>query len=338
MGHPFQMLTPQLAAAIIESSTSAKLLFGPNPELMYKRLATLVHPDRATLELGKERADRAFAKLSSLYASLNGKPANPVIIGDWIVEGPLAKGDICDLHLVTDKKTRSVKAVLKKARVPEDNDLVSAEASSLKILGSGLSVSKPEYCKYLPTLLNSFEISDCQTNVLSRAEGFYSLADIKAIYPSGLDFRHCVWMMNRLLSVLGYIHRRDVCHGAVLPQHLLYNPETHGLCLVDWCYSVKLGETIKARVKTHVIDYYPPEVGRKLPTSPATDIFMAAGVILCLAALPLPRRFRALFDHCLAASLKARPQDAWEALDRWLELAKEEYGPPSYLKLDLRVM
>jgi len=328
-------MTAKQAASLIEKAVSPTVVLGTDPEKNYKALAFLVHPDRATAALGKDRAEKAFAKLSTLYASLNGKTvSNAVILGDWIVEGAFAKGDICDLYRVTHKDGRQ-KAILKIARSAVDNDLLTTEAATLGALQADKLADT--FKVYVPRLLNNFVASGRQANVVPLADGYYSLADIKGIYSGGVDFRHCIWFMNRLLSALGFAHRNGICHGAVLPEHLLYHPEGHGLVLVDWCYSVKPGETIKARVKNRE-GYYPPEVGRKSPALASTDIYMAASAIMSAAVKPLPRRFMALFDHCLAQSPKARPQDAWELQDRWQELSREEYGKPKYLKLDLKVV
>ncbi len=318
-------MTSDQAAVLIENAVSPVMLFGANPDKAYKLFAKLVHPDRATAALGKARAEKAFAKLSTLFASLNGKTvSNPIVFGDWIVEDAFAKGDICDLYRVTHTDGKQ-KAILK-------IDLLIAESSALSALKADMN--SENFKAYIPTVFNSFVASGRQANILAIAEGYYSLADIKGIFSGGVDFRHCVWFMNRLLSALGFAHRNGICHGAVLPEHLLYHPTGHGLVLVDWCYSVKTGENIKAKVKDRE-EYYPPEVDRKSPAIPSTDIYMATKAIIGAAVKPIPRRFRALFDHCLAESPRARPQDAWELQDRWRELAREEFGKPTYLKLEL---
>lgn len=330
-------MTPEQAANLIEKAPSAAALFGTDAKKVYRDLSMLCHPDQpANIEaLGKTRAERAFAKLSGLYQGLNGKVvSSPTRLGDWIVESPLAKGDICDLYRVESVTHQS--CVLKIARATNDNDLIATEAMALKALHT--DKTSDNYKRYIPSLVQTLKASGRQANVLTLAQGYYSLADIMGMYPNSFDFRHCIWMLNRLLSALGFAHRNGRVHGAVLPEHLLYHPDTHGLVLVDWCYSVEIGKPIPARVKSH-LDAYPVEVTRKRPATPATDIYMAAKAILgTKSAWACPKRFTALFEHCSAESPNARPQDAWALQDKWVKTAEQEFGKPTFLKLEIPVV
>src|SRR6266702_5126676 len=100
-------MTSEQAATLIENTTSPLAFFdlkGTEPEKAYRIFAKLVHPDYAAKSLGQERAEKAFAKLSNMFASLNGKTiSNPEILGEWIVESPFAKGYVCDLYRVIHK-------------------------------------------------------------------------------------------------------------------------------------------------------------------------------------------------------------------------------------------
>lgn len=326
-------MTQSLAISLIEQAPTPAALFlgGPPPETVYRNLAKLCHPDIVT-EVPKDRAEKAFKKLGAFYAEITGKTVTnfPVLAG-YAIERALAKGDICDVYVCSsDKYSR---AVLKIAQLPRDNDLVTAEASALKLLHA--DSNSDNFKKYIPILIKTFKASGRQVNVVSMASTHMALGDICGAHPNGLDFRHLVWMGNRLWSALGFAHRNGLVYGCVIPEHLLYQPVSHQLVLIDWCYSVKIGEKIPAIVKLHEKDY-PPEVARKLRATPATDIYMAAHAIK-QATDKIPKRFLGLFDHCLAASPSARPQDAWELQDKWEELAKAEYGPAKYLELKVPV-
>lgn len=326
-------MTQLQAVTLIEQAPNAKALFvgEPLPKTVYNHLARLCHPDIAT-EVSRRRAEDAFKKLSRLWAQLNGKTVKnlPVIAG-YAIERELAKGDICDLYLCSSKDHSS--AVLKIAQSPRDNDLVVAEASALKTLH--VSSANESYKTYIPKLLQDFKASGRQANILSNSSGYWALNDILSAYPKGLDFKHSCWMMNRLLSALAFAHNVGIVHGAILPEHLMYHPVSHGLLLIDWCYSVKTGDKIRARAKASAANY-PPEVSRRMPATPSLDIYMAA-MALRQTAEQIPRRFGAFFDHCLAASPSSRPQDALAAQDRWVALAAEEFGPPTYLALKVPV-
>lgn len=324
----------------LERATGVLDIFTPaitDNESHYKYLARQCHPDLFTDPLEKARAEGAFKKLGEYYAYVTGKVVSnlPVIAG-YVVERPLAKGDLCDLYQVTSTKDPGAH-VLKISQTPIDNDLVANEATALKLLHA--DKRSDEFKRYIPRLVESFKASGRQANVMTMADRCFSLNDIGEMFPSGLDFRHLVWQFNRLLSVLGYAHRNGIVHGAILPAHLLYRPVDHGLVLVDWCYSVKIGEPLKARVKFYAgLGHYPPEVARKLPTTPATDIYMAAYALRSsVLAKNIPRRFLGIFEHCLAASPASRPQDAWDVQNNWKQKAEEEYGPHRFIELQVPV-
>jgi hypothetical protein len=167
--------------------------------------------------------------------------------------------------------------------------------------------------------------------VLTHAPGF-TLAEIHQAFPDGLDFRHVVWMMNRLLSALGYAQHNGIVHGAVLPEHLIYELGNHHLVLVDWCCSVSVGEGIRAIPEAHR-NSYAPEVQRKRPCTTSMDLYMAALAFREVAKIP--RRFQAIFEWCLAKSPSARPDDTLALKERWIQLAEEEYGLPKFVPLTM---
>ena len=142
-------------------------------------------------------------------------------------------------------------------------------------------------------------------------------------------------MMNRILSLLGFLNKLDIVHGAVLPEHLLYHPTSHALKLVDWCYSTASNYKLVAMMKAHE-KMYPSEVIDKKFVTSATDTYMVVKV-LHTAAKSIPKRFEEWFKWCGSANHYARPQDPWIAQDVWKQLAEEEFGKPKYIKLTLPI-
>jgi hypothetical protein len=146
-------------------------------------------------------------------------------------------------------------------------------------------------------------------------------------------------MMNRTLSLLGFLHRLHWLHAGITPDHLLFHPKSHGLCAVGWCGATLLNG--KARVPMVAEDWrglYPPEVLnpglRKMRAAhPATDLYMAAKSLCDQETLP--DRFVKLYEWMTAASPTARPVDAWVVQERWIALVEDEYGPPQYSELAL---
>jgi serine/threonine protein kinase len=180
-------------------------------------------------------------------------------------------------------------------------------------------------------------------NVLERYASHVTLEEVMRAYPRGLPFRDAVWMGKRLLAALGFVHRRGLVHGAVLPPHVLVHPVNHGARLVDWAYAAKDGERVRA-MSAPWRAYYAPEIPARGAVSPATDIYMAVATIVALlggdvGAKRLPREvpepLARFFATCLAPSPARRPDDAWKLHEDLDELLRRLVGEPKYRPLKM---
>lgn len=315
----------------------------------YRALVIACHPDRAPLE-HRDSAEMAMRKLTELYAQLtkpaSTKPPRPVLVGKWLVTSPIHKGALTDLYTARHVDRPAEDGVLKIARHGRHNGLMDREAKSLKMIADtippGAEKELEPFTRYLPRIVERFDASYRRTNVLTAAQpGSATLEYITRISGGAIgDFRHAVWMVNRCLSALGFMHRAGVMHGAVLPHHLLYHPPTHGLALVDWTASVSTKGHSIPYVVTRYKDLYPIEVlFKKGECHPQTDIYMLFSSIRRAYGGPhqIPHPFRPIFDLCLVESLNSRPSDAWAVQDRWRHAAQMAYGDPKFVELKLAV-
>jgi len=208
-------------------------------------------------------------------------------------------------------------SVLKVAGDKGDNDLLETEAVRLRALGG---------TQFAPKLEATHVLEGKAANQLEyfRRDMLVPLEYL----DKGLDFRHVVWMARRAMSSLAQAHRLGFVHGAVLPRHLLFGRENHGLGLVDWCYSVKIGEKLKVMV-TSQEEFYPPEIKRRDKIGPDWDIFMAARSLQRITEVP--RKFRPWFEKATMGQPRSRWQDAWDAYDKISEIALEVYGSPQFV-------
>jgi hypothetical protein len=312
-------------------------LFGTDPDRgrrVYRELARLLHPD-----ISGGRTTHAFAELTALWQAYD--QGTTVTIRTrrhaYGVGARAARGDLADLYRVTtgeagDERT----ALLKLPRDPACSDLLEREAVALRQLpqdGAG------RFLPYVPRLIESFRHRDaatgrCRTaNVVTAADGFCSLAEVRAAHPGGVDPRDAAWMWRRLLVALGFAHRAGVLHGAVLPEHVLVHPGLHGLVLVDWCYSVPgcyAATDPSGRVPALVdryADWYPAEVTARRPASAATDLAMAARCLLHLMGDLAPGPLRLFAKGCLLTAQDRRPGDAWRLLQEFDDVLERLYGP-----------
>jgi serine/threonine protein kinase len=301
------------AVAAIDRATSLAELGG---EDAYRRLLKVVHPDVAPAE-ARVTATRIAAKLTALRGAQRTLTTRRATyrLGDLI-----ARGDLADLIALDDDK------LLKLPRRPADNDLMRAEATALATLRRD---GDPRHRAYAPQVIETFVHEDGagarrEALVLERLTGFVPLTGML----HKLDARDVAWMWRRLLTGLGWAHRAGLVHGAVLPEHVLIQPEEHGVVLVDWCYSVTPGTPVPAIVSRYRATY-PPEVLAKQPATAAIDIYQAGGLMLALIEEP-PAALRRFVAGCRYAAPRMRPQDAWQLLAEFDELLEKLYGPRKF--------
>jgi hypothetical protein len=273
-------------------------------------------------------------------------PAIPGPRGSWKLLRLLAVGDVADVHLARLEAGRGEtgpERVVKITRVPEGVDILDNERTVLTSLLA--RTGDMTWSRYLPALVDSFAPAGRpgeRVHLFEYDPGLFTLEQVHDQHPA-LDGRHLAWIFNRLLTVLGYVHRAGTVHGAVLPGHVLVHPADHGVRLIGWGQSVPVGGRMQV-LCTRYRDWYPPEVEERQPVSAATDLFLAARCLVYLAggdvpsgwmpdAIPAPlQRF---LRSCLAGGVRMRPRDAWELQDEFGALLRSLYGPPSFHPLTM---
>ncbi len=259
----------------------------------------------------------------------------------------LATGDTADIHFATtaDELAHVPETLhlLKVARVSEVNAHLDIERKILSRLLRAAGTTT--YRNYLPPLVESFATRGRfpqRINVFRWEPGFYTLEQVHEQHPA-LEGRHLAWIFKRLLTVLGFVHRQNIIHGAVLPCHALIHAASHGLHLVGWGGSVAIGQRIR-NIPARYQDWYPPEVQHQRPASPATDLFLAARCLIYLASgdpvmnrMPeaVPAPMQRFLKTCLLESAAMRPDDAWALMEEFDDLLYALYGPPRFHELPL---
>lgn len=335
-----------LEKAVCPEDVFGKLNGEPLSDI-YRRLAKIVHPDKAR-SAEKAQAEEAFKRLQSWYEKAETKVAAGTYgdrnaLGEtvietksdrYVIERRLSHGDIAEVFLAQNKA--GAKVVLKITRTPANNDLLANEAKTLRYFRTDSPSKSLAVMAHIPELLDSFELRDGKAkkrvNVIAWAQGGYTLAQVREAYPSGLDLRDAAWMWNRMLGALLAAHQSQIIHGAVLPEHFVIFPESHNGILIDWCYAVAPGAPLRAIVPARR-GSYPLEVMVKRPATTAVDLYMAA---VCLRSLlsdetfaNLPRPVVGLLRSCWLGPAH-RPQDAWQLFNEFGELLKALYGPRKF--------
>jgi serine/threonine protein kinase len=317
---------------LLRDAKTPAAVFGDDVEAELRRLELICHPDRHPGDVA--RATQIFQRLQSLAKKppatkqLVKSPKRTYELGEL-----LAVGDVADVYAATSEATDAT-YVVKVSRVPGTAAMLENEKTALHKIHA--AAGDTVYRLNFPLLLESFLAGSRRVNVfadISSENSVYSLEQLLTKYPGGLPGEHLVWIGKKLLTALGFAHLQKLVHGAVVPSHVLIQPETHMVILAGWGQSVERGQKIKSAVAKYG-SFYPAEVLAKKPATAETDIFMAARCLEHLSgSFAIPPALRNSLRACLLERQSMRPGDAWVVNDDLAAAAERVYGPPKFVPL-----
>ena len=172
-----------------------------------------------------------------------------------------------------------------------------------------------------------------------------SITSLMTSFPNGMDPKDAIWICRRIAAQVATAHMAGVVHGAIVPDHVLVNIESHDPVHIGWVHSMKSGDTF-----THVISrwkaYYPPEVFTKKPVNVRTDIYMAGKTMIALLGgdvekntfpASVPKEIVSAVLKCVEKNPADRYLNGKELLDKLTEVARALWGK-SFRKLVLPVI
>ena len=353
--------TPEEIFGDLQGSSTEKLAAARK---VFLHIAKAVHPDAHPGADEATQASVSFKKLTVLWeqaqarighGTYGSKDAAEAFVpfhiqtasGQYTLERLLTHGDLCNLYVGTTIDTEGKKQILLKVPIyPQDNDLVANEARILKHLQAGTNAQAARH--FVSQLVDAFAYEEHATGILRRltvlsyVEGLFSLKEVKAAYPHGIDARDMAWIWRRVLIALDFAHTNKVIHGSVLPVHILIHPEQHGVVLIDWSYSVLDPAATHTWISAISSDYrawYPTEVFARQEPQPGLDISMAASCMIDVLggdpqqrSMPasVPWQIQSHLQGCTLPRPHQRPQDARILLQEFDELLARLWGPRKF--------
>lgn len=321
--------------------------------LQMKYYAMELSPERYMRdEAARPLAAEAFLRLLELYAgalrklgrdtfgdvSASHAPDSEEV--DYCISTPrarydvtsgLAQGQFSTVYSGHRNQRPEDRVIIKIADGMEESARLQLEVQVLRQLHSDTSPLRI----HLPRYLDQFKTDDGRTGViLSHADG-YTIDEIRQLYSLGMPPVHVIWVMRRLLSVLGYAHSRGILHGNVTPEHVLVRPWDHNVVLLDWSCAVVNPARTGEGFKFHHPVYSAPEVAEQKPPLPSADLYSLG---LCMITLlggdaksqEMPAsvdiRLQRFIKFFVRSSPIGRAQDAWEMFHKLKALRDEIFG------------
>lgn len=261
---------------------------------------------------------------------VDGRPRLNLGGRTWVLERKLAEGDSSDVYAGRWVVRLGERAVIKVQAAESDGDLLRGEHQLLSRLRQSRASGAEHFVTRLPRPVALGSHEGRVATVWGWSPGFvHSLEQVGEVHPDGVPGEVVVWLLKRLLELLGFVHESGYAHGAITPAHVLVHPRDHGAMLVGWTLAGPLG--------THRPGF--PSAWSKLAGSgertAREDIRMACSTVRAIAGWHLKD---AIAPGPIARVITRGEQgedDAWALSEALVEASKQVYGPPAYHPLPM---
>ncbi len=195
----------------------------------------------------------------------------------------------------------------------------------------------------LPYVKHKITVNGDTNAILMQEIKGITMPELMEEYARGIPAEHVMWILERLLSVIGYLHLNCVVHGNIKPENIIINKENHNVSLLGFSFCIPKANTSDAKYKI-VNDYYTaPEVNSKAVVLPSSDIYSIGKIAIKLlggdivrSAMPIyvDVRVRTFIRNMVSIDLSNRPNDAWKLWQELRNLRNEVYGTQRFKKLE----
>lgn len=247
-------------------------------------------------------------------------------IGDYNIVNHLAEEDFADIYLAEKIKKDCTfeKACIKVIKDSKDNDLAENELRVLRSIQH----------KSIPVLVESFITPKGQVATVTKYIDATDLYELKEKYPKGVPQEHACWILERLLSVSGFMHKNDIIHGNIEPGSILVDDKIHNAYLINFIFSVI--EPLNGGEFTGCTETYSaPEVYKKEQPDATADMYSLGKCMIYLLGgdietnqLPdsVDSKLQRFLKEFVVSDPKKRKNDAWKAWHELKALRKEIFG------------
>lgn len=313
----------------------------------YRNLAKICHPDKVS-ENEKELAGKLTIILNNLYKVAQEKIEKGIYNLKDIKEiykksEPLFSFKIknktydiyeCikeeDVSTIYEGLQNDELIALKIVNDENDNNLIDEEfklLQELKHLG-------------LPQVISKLKINGRNSIILKKEPGF-SFEEIIKEYKN-IPEEHIFWILERMLSLIGYLHSNKIVHGNIKPENIIIDVENHNVKIMDYTLCIKNAHELTSKYKIINDDYTPDYVSKDSIVIPHVDIYAVAKLAIELMGGDIRRNAMPLnvsleLRTFIRKMINYKENDAWKLWDELIELRNKRYGKTRFQKLERKL-
>lgn len=273
---------------------------------------------------------------------------------DYQVLKHLAVGDWTNVYLgKVSQQGLSEQVCIKIVQNISDNDLIENNRTVLTRLNQELeAIDCTEATWPLPTLLDYFQLEDGRAGIVTRYIESSDLVIMREIWLNNWranpnNFRdhvqnHLCWIMERLLSALGFLHSRGVIMANIQPANILIRPQDHSAYFLGFSLSFlnpKESDTIRGYAEHYTAPEALNKARDKRPPIQQWDLYSLGKCIVYLLggdtitgkisshiAKRMDEKVIRFVGRMLRENPLTRTSDAWKAYDELANLREEVLG------------
>ena len=276
-----------------------------------------------------------------------------ISLGDsrWAIGQQIAQGEISDVYTGQRARWPTELVILKILRDRKDVDQFDNEWDILQTLHQSNTAGADGFTMLIPQLVMQGDVSGGslsgkRVSIFRWISGFfYTFDEVARTFPQGVPQRAIIWIWRRILEVLSFVHASGLVHGAVLPSHLLIQENEHGVRLVGYGCSGRIGEKLQA-IPPNFAPFYPQMKRSQLILTTQLDLAMSARCMIALlggdpGAATLPIEVPALLSNLIRRIALTDPtgkpqEDAWSIREELGQIADQVYGAPQFIPIVMR--
>jgi serine/threonine protein kinase len=181
------------------------------------------------------------------------------------------------------------------------------------------------YWRSVPYMLARFSAGE-RVGIITRYFSGLTLEELRAnrLHRNGLDQRHMVWIMDRMLGLMWYYHTLGIVHSSITPQSIRIRPSNHTVFLTSWRKAVYRPAITGERITPRGGIFEAPEVRDSGEVGPWTDIYCLGKTLIWLVGgdphtdeMPdtVEPKIRQFLQNMVWKNPKMRPHDAKQLYD-----------------------
>lgn len=307
----------------------------------YNYFAKLIHPDTASAneqylsqqgfpilqELYKKGIDELKKNIYNVFETVDLYKSQEAIF-EIKIKGKLYKfyecicnGEISDIYRgLCDNDIVCLKIAIDEA----DNDLLKAEYDTLmKYTHTSMPIAKA-----------FVKINGLSAIIMDEIKG-ESLISIMERNKSGIPAEHVMWIMERLFSVVGYLHSNFIIHENLIPENILIDKNVHNVILTGFSFHIPNANEDSKKYMIASEKFSAKEVSELKPVTPKSDIYSLGKLAIYMLGgsvttngMPtvVPIEIRDFIRKMVTDNVNERSDDAWKLWDEWRAIRTKLYG------------